>query len=75
MGCVERGDSKITPPARSTELKLIEKLASECPDVRENMVSQLRSQILGGVYEIDPENVAEKIIQHSIITLVHFSSL
>jgi len=74
MGCVERGDSKITPPARSIEMKRIEKLASECPEIRENMVSQLKSQVLGGVYKIDPENVAEKIMQHSIITLVHFSS-
>jgi anti-sigma28 factor (negative regulator of flagellin synthesis) len=75
MGCVERGDSKITRPARSTELKRIEKLASECPDIRENMVLQLRSQVLRGIFTIDPENVAEKIIQHSIITLVHFDIL
>jgi anti-sigma28 factor (negative regulator of flagellin synthesis) len=75
MGCVERGDSKITPLARSIELKRIEKLASECPDIRQDMVSQLKSQVLGGLYKIDPENVAEKVIQHSIITSVHFSSL
>jgi anti-sigma28 factor (negative regulator of flagellin synthesis) len=75
MGCVERGDSKITPPARSTELKLIEKLASECPDIRENMVLQLKSQVLRGIYTIDPESVAGKIIQHSIIILAHSNLL
>ncbi len=74
-GCVKRGDDKITPPARSMELKRIEELVSKCPEIRENTVSQLKSRILGGVYKIDPENVAEKIIQHGIITLVHFSSL
>jgi len=47
---------------------------SECPDIRENMVSQLKSQVLEGVYKIDPENVAEGIIEHGIIVLVHFSS-
>ena len=69
-----RGDDKIILPARPTELKRIEKLVSECPDIRENMVSQLKSQVLGGVYKIDPENVAEKIIEHGIIALVNFSS-
>jgi hypothetical protein len=66
---VKRGAGKIIPPARSTELKRIKRLIYMSPDIREDMVADLRTRVLGGVYKVKSEQVAEKIIQHGIYIL------
>ena len=37
------------------------------PDVREEKVSQLRSQIQNGTYEIDADKIAGKMIKESLL--------
>lgn len=39
----------------------------EVPDVREQKVAQLRSQIENGTYEINSDKIAEKIIKEGLI--------
>jgi negative regulator of flagellin synthesis FlgM len=37
------------------------------PDIREEKVSQLRSQIQNGTYEIDADKIADKMITESLL--------
>ena len=39
----------------------------EIPDVREDKVSQLRSQIQNGTYEIDADKIAGKMIKEGLL--------
>ena len=39
----------------------------DIPDVREDKVSQLRSQIQNGTYEIDADKIAGKMIKESLL--------
>ena len=66
---VKRGEDKIIPPAESMELKRIKESIYKSPDIREDMVADLRTRVLEGVYKVDPEQVAEKIIQHGVYIL------
>ncbi len=66
---IKRGAGKIIPLFKSAELKRIKGLAHRSPDVREDVVSHLRDRILGGRYEIESEQVAERIIQHGLYML------
>jgi anti-sigma28 factor (negative regulator of flagellin synthesis) len=66
---IKKGEDKIIPPARSVELKRIKRLIHKSPDIREDMVADLRTRVLGGIYKVKPEQVAEKIIQHGIYIL------
>ena len=51
---------------RSMELRQIGKLLTKAPDIREDMVINLRSQIFRGVYKIKSDQVIEKLMQHGI---------
>jgi len=62
----KRGESKIIPPARLVELRKMKELIHKSPGIREDVVADLKSRILGGVYAIGAEEVADKIIQHGI---------
>ena len=42
----------------------IEELLTKVPDIREDMVIDLKSQISMGMYRIEAEQVTEKLIQH-----------
>ena len=66
---INRGEGKIIPPARPMELKKIKELIYKSPEIREDIVADLRTRILEGVYKVKAEQVAEKIIQHSIYIL------
>ena len=65
----KRGESKIIPPARLVELRRMKELIRKSPGVREDVVCDLRTRILGGVYAVDAGEVADKIIQHGIYIL------
>jgi negative regulator of flagellin synthesis FlgM len=52
---------------RSREISHLEELIQSTPDVREDRVSQVRSQIERGTYNIKAEKIAEKIIGGSLI--------
>jgi anti-sigma28 factor (negative regulator of flagellin synthesis) len=51
------------------ELDRIKKLVYMLADIRECMVAEFKAQILGGVYEVSPEQVVEGIIWHGIYML------
>ena len=51
------------------KLDSIKKLICISSDIREYIVADLRGQIFGGVYEIRPEQVAERIIWHGVYML------
>ncbi len=51
------------------ELKRAKELIYRSPDIREDMVSNLRAQVLGGIYKVKADQVAEGIIQHGIYIL------
>jgi len=63
---VKRREGKTIPPDKSVELERIKGLVCKSPDIRGDMVADLRTRILGGVYEVKAEQVAEKIIQHAM---------
>ncbi|KAF2956413.1 flagellar biosynthesis anti-sigma factor FlgM [Marinitoga sp. 38H-ov] len=42
--------------------KYIEMARKEIPDTRDNLVEELRQAIEQGIYKIDPEKIAEKIL-------------
>ena len=65
----KRGESKIIPPAKSVELKRLKELIYRSPDIREDMVADLRTRVLGGAYKIGSDQVAEKLIQHGAYIL------
>ena len=48
------------------ELRQIEELLTKAPDIREDMVTDLKSQIFRGRYKIKAEQVTEKLMQHGI---------
>jgi len=52
---------------RSREISHLEELIQSTPDVREDRVNQVRSQIERGTYNIKAEKIAEKIIGGSLI--------
>jgi negative regulator of flagellin synthesis FlgM len=52
---------------RSREISHLEELIQSIPDVREDRVDQVRSQIERGTYNIKAEKIAEKIIGGSLI--------
>ncbi len=74
---IMRGEDGIIPPDKTMELEWLKGLLYESDDIREGMVNDLRTQILGKVYEVDAEQVAGKIIQHGlyIFTEVQGNSL
>lgn len=44
------------------DLQLVKKAVDKTPDVRSEKVSELRDKINSGTYKIDPEKIAEKMI-------------
>ena len=50
------------------ELNRIKELIFMSSDIREDVVADLKAQILEGTYEIRPEHVVERIIWHGIYT-------
>ena len=65
----ERRGSKIIPPAKYAESRKIKELMHRSSNIREDMVSDLRTRILGEIYRVEADRVAEKIIQHGIYIL------
>ena len=55
--------------AESIEVKRLKELVYRSPDIREDVVADLKTQISGGVYEVKAEHLADKIIRHGICIL------
>jgi negative regulator of flagellin synthesis FlgM len=66
----EKAAAKSDTVVISDAAKRIQEIRSqldEIPDVREEKVAQLRSQIENGTYEINADKLAEKIINEGLI--------
>ncbi len=61
-----RGEDSIVPPDKTMDLEWIKALVYESADMREGVVADLRTQILRRVYEVEEEQVADKIMQHGL---------
>ena len=46
------------------EIERLARLAKQVPDVRMDRVEELRQAIFDGTYSVEPEDVADKLIQH-----------
>ena len=64
-----RIEGKTVPPAILKEMKRIKELLYSFPDVREDMIADLRNQVSGKMYKVEAEQVAERIIHHGICIL------
>lgn len=65
----EAGESKgpeISGKAR--EMAHAKQIASSAPEVREDLVADLRQKIASGKYNVSPESVAEKMLQEHMQT-------
>ena len=49
------------------ELQKANEQLKEIPDVREDKVNQLKSQIENGTYKVDSEKTADKMVKESIV--------
>ena len=56
--------------ARGLEIAHLEDLIRSTPDVREERVAQVRSEIEGGTYNVKAEKIAEKIIGGNLLDKV-----
>ena len=52
------------------EAQLIKEVSSSEPDIREDKVSALKAQIDSGTYEVDPEAVADKLVDAFIDEII-----
>ena len=48
---------------RSREIQKLETVIAQMPDLREDKVEDLKSRIKNGQYNIDPKEVAKKILE------------
>ncbi len=64
-----RGEDSIVPPDKTMDLEWIKVLVCESANIREGIVADLRTQILRKVYEVEEEQVADKIMQHGLYVL------
>ncbi|MFC1715734.1 hypothetical protein ACFL6S_18850 [Candidatus Poribacteria bacterium] len=64
-----RGEDSIVPPDKTMDLEWIKALVHESAGIREDVVTDLRTQILRKVYEVEEKRVADKVMQHGLYAL------
>lgn len=57
------GSAKTDISGKAKEMNLAKKVATEAPDVREDKVAHIKSLIAQGKYEVDPDAIAEKMVE------------
>ena len=60
---------KIIPLDKSVELERIKELINGSPDIREDMVFEMRNRVFRGTYSVEAEQIAEKIMQQGLYVL------
>jgi len=66
---VENGHSQdtiVNLSRASKEAQLVEKVIAAAPDIREDKVAELKARIEAGDYQIDPDKVADKLVDQSL---------
>ncbi|MEW5706869.1 MAG: flagellar biosynthesis anti-sigma factor FlgM [Actinomycetota bacterium] len=66
VGESKRGDS-VTFTARSEEFKRARELYDKLPDIRKDLVSELKNKIKSGSYEVTSKEIADKIIYRTFV--------
>ena len=64
-----RGPDRIIPLNRTIKPKWMKELLRKSPDIREDVITNLRTRILRNTYEVEAELVAEKIVQNALHVL------
>lgn len=59
-------DDSVEISSEALNLKDMQAAAMQSPDIREEMVSAIKSQIESGTYKISPERIAEQIIEEAV---------
>jgi negative regulator of flagellin synthesis FlgM len=62
----QRTDS-VTISSRSDEVRKAKELYNELPDVRRELVSELKEKIRSGEYEVSSKDLADKIMHRAIV--------
>jgi negative regulator of flagellin synthesis FlgM len=61
---------KVDLSKKAKEIQQIKKILDEIPEVRQDKVRALKSQIANGTYRVDPEKIAEKMVGEALIDIV-----
>lgn len=63
-------DSIVQLSSSSKEARLISEVSSSEPDIREDKVSALKEQVDSGTYQVEPEDVADKLVDAFIDEII-----
>lgn len=55
-------DDKVSLSRTSKEMQLAKKAVTEAPDIREDKVARLKQEIAEGQYDVNPDQIAEKLV-------------
>ncbi len=61
---------QVTFSQKAQDIQQVEKAIKELPDIREDKVAQLKSQIEAGTYSVDGEEIATRMIAESILDIL-----
>lgn len=62
-------EEKVALSSQSRDLIQIKKAVEQLPEIREEVVRELRNQIEKGTYKIQSDKIAEKMVGESLIDL------
>jgi negative regulator of flagellin synthesis FlgM len=62
-------EEKVDLSTRSKDLLQIKKAVSQLPEIREEKIQELKTQIEQGTYKINGDKIAEKMIGESLIDI------
>ncbi len=63
-------DEKVSLSSAAKDIQRAEKAIKELPDVREEKVQELKSQIEAGQYNVNGEKIAEKMVSESLMDIM-----
>ncbi|HNS54676.1 MAG TPA: flagellar biosynthesis anti-sigma factor FlgM, partial [Syntrophales bacterium] len=63
-------EEKVNLSTTAKDVQNLKNAVSSLPDVREDMVRNLREQIEKGTYKVDAEKVAEKMVGESLLDVL-----
>ena len=63
---MQKSDS-VTFSSRSDEIRKAKELYKELPDVRQELVNELKDKIRSGEYEVSSKELADKIMHRAIV--------
>jgi negative regulator of flagellin synthesis FlgM len=56
------GADQLALSSRAEEMKAARAALAEAPEVRAQRVAELKAQVQNGTYQVDPDKVAERIL-------------